>query len=155
MRQNFDFDGPIKLEIHATPLAQAQAAYDAHMARRVIYDPKLPCDHPHNEAARRWARDKHRLAMALEQAKSLQGSTVVNFAPKPAPRSHKRKKPASRLIENIVRAVARMNAAVPGTKEWVAAQKLAYHWKAMAEARAKEEGTTVEIPNIPKLRESA
>lgn len=149
---NLDFDGPLTLEIHATPLDQAQAAYDAHMAKRITYDPKLPCDHPHNEAARRWAREKIDLDRALEISKALQGSTVVNYAPKPKAK----KTPPKESLRDIVRRLEALRAEMATldiwSKEWDVLRCRYSHLYFRAQAMAKETGEKVEIPDVPRDR---
>lgn len=149
---NLDFDGPLKIELHAAPLAQAQAAYDAHMAKRVIYDPNLPCDHPHNEAARRWAREKIDLGRSLEIAKALQGSTVVNYAPKPKAK----KTPPKESLRDIIRRLEALRTEMAPldiwSKEWDKLRCRYSHLYFRAQTVAKETGEKVEIPDVPRDR---
>lgn len=150
---NFDFDGPAKLEIHSAPLAEAQAALDAHMARRVIYDPKLPCDHPHNEAARRWARDKHPLEIALAQARMFNGTVTLRPAAPLKANPTQGRKSLSYYVAQLEGMLDQMSRLDPISEEWAAIQRKASSMRsnAIARARADEDEETV-IPTVPSAR---
>lgn len=153
---NFDFDGPLKIELHAAPLAQAQAAYDAHMARRIEYDPRQACNSPHNEAWRHWAREKLHLEQTLTLAKALQGSTVVTFAPKPRAKAQV-ERTVHRLttwdiVQRLESIIAQMAPLDIWSKEWDKLRCRASHLHHTAKERAKEEGSTIPIPDVPRDR---
>ena len=153
---NLDFDGPIPLEIHAKPLAQAQAAYDAHMAKRVIYDPKLPCDHPHNEAARRWADKlygKDGFKTALDHARMFNGTVTLRpAAPMKANPSHGRKS-LSFYVAQLESLLDKMASLDPISEEWASLQRKASSMRANALARARvEEDEETVIPTVPSAR---
>lgn len=150
---NLDFDGPIPLEIHAKPLAQAQAAYDAHMAKRVIYDPKLPCDHPHNEAARRWARDKHPLEIALQQSRMFNGTVTLRPAAPMKANPSQGRKSLSFYVAQLESLLDKMASLDPISEEWASLQRKASSMRANALARARvEEDEETVIPTVPSAR---
>lgn len=72
---------------------------------------------------------------------------------RPAQRKRKPRKTAADFVAHIQRAVAEMKRQVPGSLEWVRAQKLACHYRVRAEERARAEGIEIQIPKIPTLLE--
>ena len=154
---NLDFDGPITLRLHHTPLQQALANLEAHQSARPEYLPRAPYDHPQNEAWRRWAREKEVLQTAVDVARALEPRPVLVYTPAPAPKAKRgqgRRLTASGLLATVHRSIERMNALEPGCEEWRRAQNAAYHNRAQAVKRAREDGETIILPEIPKRRAS-
>lgn len=152
---NHDFGGPITLRLHHTPLQQALAALEAHQAARPEYLPKARFDHPQNEAWRRWAREKEVLQTAVEVARALEPRPVLVLTPNPQPKAKRgqgRRLTAQGLLATVHKSIERMNALEPGSKEWLQAQNAAYHNRAQAAKRAREDGETIILPEIPKRR---
>jgi hypothetical protein len=154
---NHDFTSPITLRLNHTPLQRAVADLEAHQAARPEYLPRASFDHPQNEAWRRWAREKEVRQTAVEVARALEPRPVLVLTPNPHPKAKRgqgRRLTAQGLLATVHKSIERMNALEPGSKEWLQAQNAAYHNRAQAVKRAREDGETIILPVIPKLRAS-
>lgn len=154
---NLDFEGPITLRLHHTPLQQALAALEAHQASRPEYLPRASFDHPQNEAWRRWARKKEELQTAVEVARALEPRPVLVFTPNPQPKAKRgqgRRLTAQGLLANVMKNIATMAKLTPGSPEWLRVQNVAYHNRAHAAKRAREDGETIVLPEIPHMRKA-
>ena len=97
------------------------------------------------------------LQTAVDVARALEPRPVLVYTPAPAPKAKRgqgRRLTASGLLATVHRSIERMNALEPGSPEWLQAQNAAYHNRAQAVKRAREDGETIILPTIPKRRAS-